>query len=158
MLKRARIDWDRESYPFWYYAKRIVSYQSEVVTFDVPYGFTYLFKRGVARFISLAPYPRLLVQVHHGGSGLAMQLLPVDIDLISSPGSKGVAGLPFAPFPTQAKKLRKSKTINALFEYNDSIQVTFSGILSLGAFFNPPYIELLIEGRLYPAYGQKGWL
>lgn len=164
-------DFSRESYPYYFYARVGLIYNPMPLTFTLDQGADYLIQRINATWSSqnslVAGYaaPLKIAVVKDAGTK-KLQKVPFDIALMSSPAESGVF-VATAPgsnpqYPHTAVPLKRSKAINSLFHFRDTIQIEISNISNITVPGDPtgslpPFLEIMIIGRYFPATYQEGW-
>jgi hypothetical protein len=165
--KIMKVDFDRESWPFFYYWRLAVTGDPLYLNLNIDPGFYYCVQRSNARWSSqnanlpgaFANPPR--IEAYHGNS--VFQLVPFDISLMSSPGESGVAVDMVTPArPMTAVQLDRSKALEILLTYRDVLCVKLSNMTVVAVpaaadFSLPSYFDLLLMGRMYPALEQESW-
>jgi hypothetical protein len=165
-------DLSRESFPFMFYRKIGIVSQQFDITFPLDYGFYYMLERVNARYNSENPQvpgtfaapPR--ISFYRDGGGVASQLVPFDISLMSSPSDSGAA-VDTAPganpaYPFTVTPLNRSKGLNYLHRFRDIIHLVVSNISAVTIPGDPngsvpSYLEIMLKGRYFPALEQTGW-
>lgn len=170
-MRLANVDFSRESFPYFLYKKIGFVYDQMTITFPLDYGFHYMIERINARWSSQNPavpgfaFP-VQIEFFKNGGALALQLHPVDFQLMTSPAESGVAvdTLPGAnpAYPFTARPLNVTKKLDSLLRFRDVINIRFTNVTAITVPGDPngsipSYLELMIIGRNYPAYKQVGW-
>jgi hypothetical protein len=162
---RKRLDFSRESYPFFFYQRVAFLQPVEYLFFKLDYGYNFVIQRiaekhneGDIRTLS----PQINIELIEAGSGRKRQGSPVSINLISSPCEPGVSyAAEAAPVDTKGFSVNMTatprkifKALNIPFCFADSIKLQISGQVitsnSNPALNYPSYADVLLEGRYYP--------
>lgn len=167
--KLMAVDFDRESWPYFYYQKIAAMYDPMWINLPIDPGYYYGLQRVNAGWSSEnSNLPGLFaapikIEAFLESGNKWLQLIPFDLSLISSPGESGIqVDLTNAARPMTATPLNRSDRHNVLYRFRDVLTVKISGFTVIASppapdFSLPAYIDLLLMGRLYPAKELPGW-